>query len=294
MLGKQHPQAPVIRRSADEFCARLTAEYVRGCEDITSELLEVRVKPTSGLERPEELGVFASTDIPNDALILIDELNVRGLSRHLEDTVKHVQRHTRRNKLLNRITSAPPERYLCENCFREPPAFEALYAHWEALKLPGNAAGVPVVPVAMDEGYPDSVCKCMTADPHVHFCWKEDRGEGWLAKFLEGASGSDSSSGDLDSNEVRRNKRVRRQVRWRNRVVRGATWPSAAHQECSDGGTSEDEEEGLTGRDGLHNHTAKWSNTKTQEERCTSDGWMRTGVSGRWMDSRRGDISTRW
>ncbi|KAH0548521.1 hypothetical protein GP486_007935 [Trichoglossum hirsutum] len=271
VVGKLHPQAPVIRRSTDEFCARLTAEYVRGCEDMAGgELLEVRVKSTStsDVDGPEELGVFASTDIPNDVLILIDEPNVRGLSRHLENTAKAKRRApARRNKLLNYITSAPPERYLCENCFREPPAFEVLHAHWEALKLLPNdgndsATGIPAYPVAIDGGNPDNVCKCMTADPHVHFCWKDDRGEGWLARFLEGAaSGSDSSSDSGGGDEVHRNKRVRRQARrYNRRVTRGATWPSAVEQERSDEEAKaseeeeEEEEKGLAGRDDLHNH----------------------------------------
>jgi hypothetical protein len=245
VVGKQHPQALAIKRSTDGFCARLTAEYVRGCEDIADELLEVRAKSTPDGNGPEELGVFASTDIPSGTLILIDEPNVRGLSRFLEDIgkVEEVRGYARRNEGLNRIADSPPrlkpERYLCENCFSKPRAFEVLHAHYEALKLPEDDAA--------DGGHPDNVCKCAMADPHIHFCWKDNRlEEEWLARFPDGLSdydrsGSEPTPATTTASQVHKEKRVLKQVRRQNRAVRGATGRSAVRQEYSDGGDSEGE-----------------------------------------------------
>jgi hypothetical protein len=169
--GKIHPQTQPVDRSTEAFRERLTTRYVRGCEGVDADLLEVRVTPNG------DLGVFASKDIAADTLILVDEPNIRGLSRSVEsrEQVLAIDKYARTVQEKGAITEEPPmidpERYRCENCFRRPRKNEVLRAHREALLLETTDSDDDDSNVITD--LKRHVCDCATKDPHIYFCWRD-------------------------------------------------------------------------------------------------------------------------
>ncbi|KAH0536702.1 hypothetical protein FGG08_006443 [Glutinoglossum americanum] len=219
VTGKQHPQALPIKRTGRAFIQKLTKDFARGCEGVGPAVVEVAAKAIRGRNRPDSLGLFASAEIPANTFILIDEPNVRGLSRHLEtnEDVERIRRYARNCKEAGSIAERPPtiqqEHYLCENCFSTPRAFEVLRAHREALNIPvrdppivGPAAVRAASPAYVHSG---NVCKCALADPHIYFCWKDgqvDEDE-WVATHPQRSHG---------------NIKVQKPVKRHNRPVLGA------------------------------------------------------------------------
>ncbi|KAI9781987.1 MAG: hypothetical protein M1839_005580 [Geoglossum umbratile] len=171
--GKRHPQAQPVDRSAEAFRQRLTVKYVRGCAGVDADLLEVRVTPDGGL------GVFASKDIAAGTLILVDEPNVRGLSRYVEDREKvlALDEYARSCQDSMAVTTEPPkidpERYRCENCFRRPRKNEVLQARRQALLL--KAADNSDDESEMTKYLKQYLCYCATKDPHIYFCWRDTK-----------------------------------------------------------------------------------------------------------------------